>query len=132
IDRLSGNVQGMLNIDIFEYELWYKFILNKQEEKVIYHTYHGTKGTEFDNVLIIMENAFGRDKNYFNFFFENNLNPDRLKDEKKLEFEKIKNLLYVSCSRAIENLRIIYIDDVSNFESGIKEVFGKIHLFSEN
>lgn len=132
IDRLSGNVQGMLNIDIFEYELWYKFILNKQEEKVIYHTYHGTKGTEFENVLIIMENAFGRDKNYFNFFFENNLNPDRLKDEKKLEFEKIKNLLYVSCSRAIENLRIIYIDDVSNFESGIKEVFGKIHLFSEN
>ncbi|HGE5778983.1 TPA: Gabija anti-phage system protein GajB [Bacillus pseudomycoides] len=132
VDRATATIQKILEVDIVEYGLWYKFILDKQEEKVIYHTYHGTKGREFDNVIIIMENAFGRNHNYFNFFFEKFLHPDVLEGEKKMNFEKIKNLLYVSCSRAIKNLRVLYIDDVTDFESGIKEIFGEVYLFSNN
>ncbi|MDA2323963.1 Gabija anti-phage system protein GajB [Bacillus cereus group sp. Bc177] len=132
IDHANTTIQKMLEVDIAEYDLWYKFIMDKQEEKVIYHTYHGTKGREFDNVIIIMENAFGRNRDYFNFFFENSLHSDVLEDERKRNLEKIKNLLYVSCSRAIKNLRVIYIDDVTSFESGIKEIFGEIYLFSNN
>ncbi len=78
----------MLKVDIAEYGLWYKFIMDKQEEKVIYHTYHGTKGREFDNVIIIMENAFGRNRDYFNFFFENSLHSDGLEDERERNLEK--------------------------------------------
>ncbi|KAB2399536.1 ATP-dependent helicase [Bacillus cereus] len=132
IDHANTTIQKMLKVDIAEYGLWYKFIMDKQEEKVIYHTYHGTKGREFDNVIIIMENAFGRNRDYFNFFFENSLHSDGLEDERERNLEKIKNLLYVSCSRAIKNLRVIYIDDVTSFESGIKEIFGEIYLFSNN
>ncbi|MGG0844502.1 Gabija anti-phage system protein GajB [Peribacillus simplex] len=127
IDLANATVQKLLEIDIDEYELWYKFIMDKQEEKVIYHTYHGTKGREFDNVLIIMENAFGRNRDYFNFFFEKFMDSNALDGKDKQKFEKIQNLLYVSCSRAIKNLRVLYIDDTTNFESGIKEIFGHIY-----
>ncbi|MEI4828662.1 Gabija anti-phage system protein GajB [Bacillus sp. FJAT-53711] len=132
IDHANVTIQKILEVDIAEYDLWYKFIIDKQEEKVIYHTYHGTKGREFDNVIIIMENAFGRNRDYFNFFFENSLHSDVLEGEGERNLEKIKNLLYVSCSRAIKNLRVIYIDDVTNFEIGIKEIFGEVYLFGNN
>ena len=62
VDIANYAILKLLEIDIEEYECWRKFILDKQEEKVIYHTYHGTKGREFDNVIIIMENSFGRKK----------------------------------------------------------------------
>ncbi|WP_274364850.1 UvrD-helicase domain-containing protein [Paenibacillus thermotolerans] len=129
IDHANATINKLLEISIDEYELWYKFIIEKQSEKVIYHTYHGTKGREFENVIIIMENAFGKSSNYFNFFFENIHSPDGLNNKDKQNFEKIKNLLYVSCSRAIKNLRILYIDDTTNFESGIRKIFAQIYPF---
>ncbi len=132
IEHANTTSQKLLDIKIDEFELWYKFILDKEEKKEIYHTYHGTKGREFENVVIILENAFGRNKNYFNFFFDNLNNFDTLELKDKQTFEKIKNLLYVSCSRAIKNLRILYIDDISNFESGIKGIFGEIYSFGNN
>ncbi|MFF2755591.1 UvrD-helicase domain-containing protein [Psychrobacillus sp. NPDC058041] len=129
IDRANNIVKELLGINMNEFEKWYKFIEDKQEEKVIYHTFHGTKGREFDNVIIIMGNSFGRDRDYFNFFFQN-LESDQLEGKDKQKFEKIKNLLYVSCSRAIKNLRVLYIDELNYFESGIKEVFGRIYSYS--
>lgn len=49
---------GKINIKIFE--LWYSFITDSTVGKVIYHTYHGTKGREFDNVIIFMNSKFGK------------------------------------------------------------------------
>ncbi|WP_280770061.1 UvrD-helicase domain-containing protein [Salipaludibacillus daqingensis] len=132
VEHANNTIEKLLKINIDEYEVWYKFISEKQVEKVIYHTYHGTKGLEFDNVIIIMENAFGLNRNYFNHFFENIANSGDLEDRDKQKFEQTQNLLYVSCSRAIRNLRILYIDDVSNFENGIKGIFGEIHPFEKN
>ncbi|MNP46568.1 hypothetical protein D3C76_1405760 [compost metagenome] len=114
-----------------EYDLWYRYILNKHKDSVIYHTYHGTKGLEFDNVIIIMENAFGRTKDYFNLFFESYLRSQTLEADNKHKFEQIQNLLYVSCSRAIKNLRILYVDDITSFSSNIEIIFGQTHQFRE-
>ena len=36
-----------------------------------------------------------------------------------------QHLLYVACSRAIKNLRVLYLDDVSEIENGIKTIFGE-------
>lgn len=132
IDRANDIIHELLRISMDEYEMWYGFITDKQEEKVIYHTFHGTKGREFDNVIIIMENAFGRDRDYFNFFFKNLIESNQLEGKDKLKFEKIKNLLYVSCSRAIKNLSVFYIDEVNSFESGINEVFGQVYPYNRN
>jgi len=132
LERAKTTIKRLLKIEMSEYQLWYKFITNKSEdEKVIYHTYHGTKGREFDNVIIIMGNSFGRTKNYFNFYFKNLIDPNALGDDDKQKYEKIQNLLYVSCSRAIKNLRILYLDDTTDFELGIERIFGRVDSFSD-
>ncbi len=74
-----------------------------------------------------MENNFGiRNKNKFSSFFKNSENRNNLQEEDLLKFNNTKNLLYVSCSRAIENLRILYLDDISDFKDGIENIFGEV------
>lgn len=120
----------ILKLEMSVCESWYKFIKREANGDVVYHTYHGTKGMEFDNVIIIMGNAFGKDKNYFNFYFSHCQNQDDLNDEEKEKMTKVKNLLYVSVTRAIKNLRILYIDETAKFNQGIKNIFGEIHSIS--
>ncbi|MDU4697727.1 MAG: 3'-5' exonuclease, partial [Paenibacillus sp.] len=132
IDKANEIVEQLFSISMHEYELWYKYISNMHTGNIIYHTYHGTKGLEFDNVIIIMENNFGRVRDYFSFFFENYMTSKTLEPENKEKYEQIKNLLYVSCSRARVNLRVLYIDDVSNLQVGIESIFGQIQLFNKD
>lgn len=130
IEEANTIIDEILLVSMEEYKLWYKYILDETTGIVRYHTYHGTKGLEFDNVVIIMENAFGRgsNKDFFNYFFSNCEHPDLNKIDIE-KYNRVKNLLYVSVTRAIQNLRILYIDDVKNFESGIKNIFGEVNHF---
>lgn len=84
---------------------------------------------KYENVVIVMQNDFGRDRNKFPYFFNNYSNESNLIGDDKEKFVNTKNLLYVSCSRAIKNLRIFYIDDISVFRSGIKSIFGDIYEY---
>jgi len=134
-DNAEGDkalLEDLLNIDINQYNLWLKFIENTQDTDITYHTYHGTKGLEFENVVIIMENDFGiKNRKKFSSFFEKTIDRNDLTDEVDLEkFSNTKNLLYVSCSRAIKNLRILYLDDISNFENGINSIFSSTDNFT--
>ncbi|MGC3835376.1 hypothetical protein ACPSKX_14575 [Moritella viscosa] len=36
-----------------------------------------------------------------------------------------QNLLYVASSRAIKNLRVLYLDDISQIKEGIEAIFGE-------
>lgn len=130
-DNAKKIIKSILNINIDEYKLWYKYIVNEFDDRIIYHTYHGTKGLEFNNVIILMENAFGRTNDYFNFFFKTCKKTDTLNEKEKLKFEEIKNLLYVSVSRAIINLRILYVDDISEFKDGIKYIFNEAYVYND-
>ncbi|MEJ8766060.1 UvrD-helicase domain-containing protein [Oceanobacillus sp. HCA-5259] len=121
------SISKLLAIDISSYENWYQYIqkdIGKRKDKVNYHTYHSTKGLEFNNVLIIMEKKFGIQQNFFNFYFEHYDNIEDLGKNELIEFEQAKNLLYVACSRAIKNLRILYLDDITEIESNITQIFG--------
>lgn len=62
----STSIDNFLNIKMDIFECWYDFI-NRTDKKsdIIYHTFHSTKGLEFDNVLILLTKKFGRDKEYF-------------------------------------------------------------------
>lgn len=128
----SQTLNNLLNIDFSQYIRWYNFINEIQYSDVVYHTYHGTKGREFKNVIIIMQNNFGKDRKKFSSFFENISNFSSLEETEKSKFENTKNLLYVSCSRAIENLRILYLDDIFDFKDGIIGIFGKVYPYSKN
>jgi DNA helicase-2/ATP-dependent DNA helicase PcrA len=123
IPETQKAINDFLDISMSEFNLWYKYILRESEGSIVYHTYHGTKGLEFQNVIILMENAFGRNKMYFkNFFMQlNRKNP--VSTEYEEEFEQTKNLLYVACSRAIKNLRILYLDDITDFKDSVKKIF---------
>jgi DNA helicase-2/ATP-dependent DNA helicase PcrA len=125
-------LETLLSIDIGQYNLWFRFIENTQNTDITYHTYHGTKGLEFENVVIIMENDFGKmNRHKFSSFFEKTIDRSDLVVESDIKkFSNTKNLLYVSCSRAIKNLRVLYLDDISSFENGINSIFTHTENFS--
>lgn len=124
IKESKDKVIKFLEMDIEEFCMWYEYISDRSTNSVIYHTYHGTKGLEFENVIIFMNAKFGRDNEYFSRL----LKVLSLKDEFKqdIKIEEARNLLYVAVTRATLNLSILYFDDVSGFKEQIENVFGEI------
>jgi DNA helicase-2/ATP-dependent DNA helicase PcrA len=118
LDDTKIKIETLLSISMTEYIKWFEFVNRVEKQDVIYHTYHATKGLEFDNVVVIMENRFGHPNKFSNFFSNPNFGD-----------ENTKNLLYVACSRARKNLRIFYLDDVTSFRNGIESIFGEIEEF---
>ena len=110
-------VVKMLDLNMNILINWYNYITLQVEGNVQFHTFHGTKGLGFDNVLIIITNEFNRSQSYFRDFFKNldNLTTDRLIE--------IRNLLYVAITRAKNKLRVVYIDNEYN---KIKEQYERI------
>ena len=62
-------------------------------------------------------------------FFSNYNNENNLDDITKKTFISAKNLLYVSITRAIKNLRILYTDPIDDFEYNLKLIFNDIKKF---
>lgn len=132
METAKAKLEELLNISLVQWRLWYEFINDDQKTDTVYHTYHGTKGAEYDNVIIIMENDFGRmNKDKFSSFFKQYKYSDSLGEEDRIRFNNTKNLLYVSCSRAIKNLRILYLDDIAEFKAGIESIFGEVCQYKE-
>ena len=46
------------------------------------------------------------------------------------KYEKGRNILYVAITRAIKNLRVLYIDDFEEIKDRIKKVFEKAYQFT--
>lgn len=130
--KSKEKVDSVLALPITSLIKWVNFIDNIKTNDIGYHTYHGTKGEEYKNVAIILEHSFGRmNKNKFKRYFEiiqqDMEERERLLSdpETKKEYINTQNLLYVACSRAIKNLRILYLDDISEIKNGIKTIFGE-------
>ena len=70
---------------------------------------------------------FGQDKDLFKLYFMNyGENEEQVSDK----YEKGRNILYVAITRAIKNLRVLYIDDFEEIKDGIKKVFEKAYQFT--
>ncbi len=133
LDFANQHISGLLSLTLDEFRRWHRFIADEQDTEIEFHTYHGVKGLEYENVIVIMENNFGKSKNKFSSFFANIGNDTVPEDtDARKEFMNTKSLLYVSCSRAIRNLRILYLDDISDFEKGIKSTFEEIHCYPDD
>ncbi|WP_321401742.1 UvrD-helicase domain-containing protein [Maridesulfovibrio sp.] len=120
----------LLEIDISEWDKWHNYVSGLGSATVNFHTYHGTKGEEYENVLIFMENSFGREKEYFSCYFKDIEGSGIDTEDERRKYEATKNLLYVSCSRAVKNLRILYLDDIAPFKNGVESVFLETTEFS--
>lgn len=123
-DLELDRVKQLLSIDIKEFEKWFFYVERKWQGDVVYHTYHGTKGLEFENVLIVAEDGFGRStegKNFIKKFLED---FDLLDVESPMEdYEKARNLLYVAVTRAIKNLKVIYVGESEKVQKTLTEIF---------
>lgn len=124
-EKIITGIENLMNIDLRELEAWYKYISSKKKEgeEIVYHTYHSTKGLEFENVIIVMEKGFGKIRsNLFESYFKN-YNKE-LGDVEEKDYEYARNLLYVATTRAIKNLKIFYVDDVNEIQTSIEKIFG--------
>lgn len=83
-----------------------------------FSTQHGTKGTEYDNVILLIDNSTWKNKYSFSTVFGAS---DRLADR----VQRTLNLFYVSISRARNNLIVVYKNPTMDCIAGAKELFGE-------
>ena len=120
-------IHDLLNIKVEELLNWFHYVQRDEKKNICYHTVHSTKGLEYENVAIILGKDFGQDRGLFKMFFENYGKPT---DQISSQYEKGRNILYVAVTRAIKNLRILYIDDLEEIRGNMEKIFGEVHVFS--
>ncbi|MEN9302973.1 MAG: hypothetical protein RL264_1402 [Bacteroidota bacterium] len=88
------------------------------QNNTVFSTKHGTKGDEFENVLTVIDDTeWVQEYNFKNFF-----NDSEEKPERKL---RTRNLFYVECSRAIDNLMVLCLSELDSIAlTNIKTWFG--------
>lgn len=126
-----------LNTSIFF--KWYNYIFDDtKNEGISYYTLHGSKGLEFDNVVVVLQDNFANRKNYCKYFFENYNTPiisgtqfqeaDIQSQKAAAQFQEVRNLLYVAFSRARINLYVIYKNNShKDLSENIEKIFGEVH-----
>jgi DNA helicase-2/ATP-dependent DNA helicase PcrA len=93
------------------------------EGQTPFSTQHKTKGTEFDNVLVILDNG-----NWRNYDFENLF----LGGGKQSVLERTRKIFYVCCTRAKENLAVFYHNPNNTVINKAKAWFGEENVFENN
>lgn len=128
-NNISEEIDKFFNIELSQFESWYDYVYREKESNIIsYRTLHGSKGLEFDNVVVVLQDDFAKRHNFFKFFFENYNMEKKLSNKERIYYEKARNLLYVACSRAKTNLCVIYeIQNFNDIKENIEKVFGEIH-----
>lgn len=128
IEREMSVIDEFFNLDVSQFIKWYNYIFDDLKNKGIsYYTLHGSKGLEFDNVVVVLQDKFARKIDYCKYFFKN-YNSTTFEDNR---FQEIRNLLYVACSRAKINLHVIYISDIQeDILENIESIFGEIQYLT--
>lgn len=82
-----------------------------------FSTKHGTKGEEYDDVIVVINDNSKWPKYKFTPVLEANM--------KKSQYERSLNLFYVCCSRAKHNLAVLMQSEVTDKAiSGARRIFG--------
>ncbi|MEU5341859.1 ATP-dependent helicase [Streptomyces sp. NPDC020766] len=74
-----------------------------REKRTPFHTQHGVKGDEFDNVIVVIDDASWTQYNMGKLLTGRDLDT---------RLERSRNLFYVSCSRARRGLAVVFLTDV--------------------
>ncbi|MBU1181175.1 MAG: ATP-dependent helicase [Proteobacteria bacterium] len=103
------------------------------EGKTPFSTQHKTKGTEFNNILVILDNGNWNDYNFNYLFDEVNqkkiLIDGKSKTKSKLEsfpriLERTQKIFYVCCTRTKDNLAVFYHNPSQQVIVNATEWFG--------
>ena len=101
------------SIKYSEFQKLYEYL----EGKTPFSTQHKTKGAEFNNVLVVLDNGGWNNYNFESVFVDNG----------KSETIKSRSLkiFYVCCTRAKENLAVFYHKPSANVIAKAQEWFGE-------
>lgn len=83
------------NVKFSEFQKLYEYL----EGQTPFSTQHKTKGAEFDNVLVILDNGGWNNYNFGNLFLETGSTS---------VLDRTRKIFYVCCTRAKENLAVFF------------------------
>lgn len=113
---------NLMNCDYSQFMRLYQV----QQDNTPFSTKHNTKGDEFYNVLVIIDDNSWKASYNFNEYFSDN--PDNAK-----RHYRTSNLFYVVCSRAIINLAVACVSPLSDkAKSRIREWFQETNYMEIN
>ncbi len=102
----------MKQIKFSEFQKLFEYL----EGRTPFTTQHKTKGDEFDNVLVILDNGGWNNYNFEDLFLENG---------SESVLNRTKKLFYVCCTRAKENLAVFYHGPSEEVVEKAKEWFSE-------
>lgn len=103
----------VLDVDYKEVRKVYDYILQEQP----FSTQHKSKGLEFNNVLVLLDNGKWSKYNFASLFVETKTNENVILRTRKL--------FYVCCTRAKKNLAVFYPAPTVDIVESAKRLFGE-------
>lgn len=113
-EYIYGRVKG---VKFSEFQKLFEYV----EGKTPFSTQHKTKGAQFNNVLVILNNGNWNDYNFESLF---------LGVGTQTVLERTQKIFYVCCTRAKENLAIFYHNPSANVIMKAKVWFGEENVVS--
>ena len=99
-----------------------KVLYDYEQDYLPYSTQHNIKGTEFRNVLVVLDNGGWNQYNFGDLFGER---PD-----KRSIIERTGKIFYVCCSRTIENLVVFFPEPSETVLNKAREWFGRENVLT--
>lgn len=100
------------DVKFSEFQKLYEYL----EGQTPFSTQHKTKGTEFDNVLVILDNGGWNNYNFGNLFLETG---------SATVLDRTQKIFYVCCTRAKENLAVFFHNPNADVIAKAKIWFGE-------
>lgn len=68
--KAENLIDSLLMVEVKELLNWFAYVNRSEKKEVCYHTFHSTKGLEYENVVIILGKDFGVDRGLFETFLK--------------------------------------------------------------
>jgi len=107
------------DIKFSEFQKLYEYL----EGQTPFSTQHKTKGAEFDNVLVILDNGGWNNYNFGNLFLETG---------SASVLDRTQKIFYVCCTRAKENLAVFFHNPDAQVIAKAKVWFGELNVIDLN
>lgn len=99
VEKILNNV---LSVNVGEFIKWYLYLNKDIDSNELFLTCHNSKGLQYDNVIVFLEDRFEKKSDYISAFFD---------DFDNELYQSRRNLIYVSLSRAVKNLVVCYLSE---------------------
>lgn len=107
------------DVKFSEFQKLYEYL----EGKTPFSTQHKTKGAEFSNVLVVLDNGGWNNYNFENLFVGSGTES---------VLQRTQKIFYVCCTRTKENLAVYYNNPNPSVISKAKEWFGESNVININ